>query len=134
MRSSRNQSAIAGLAAGAALIASAVVPLQASAAVNGYLAFTEYATASSPYDIVTGPDGYLWWTDYGTTSCKPTPPPECAQHLHLHRVSEHGHCDRLGSKPVGGLLPVRPAAPSHDGRRDHIVSIEARLAVMRRSS
>jgi virginiamycin B lyase len=46
-------------------IASALVPLHASAAVNGYLAFTEYPTASSPYDIVTGPDSKLWWTDYG---------------------------------------------------------------------
>jgi len=53
-----------------ALLALLVVPLQASAALNGYGVVTQYAVASaagSPAGIVTGPDGNIWYIANGAS-------------------------------------------------------------------
>jgi streptogramin lyase len=52
-----------GLALLPALLAVLLVPLHASAALNGYDVITEYAGSSlgSPSGIITGPDGNIWY-------------------------------------------------------------------------
>ena len=51
-----------------ALLATALLPLSARAAPNGYDVVTEYATspASGPAGIITGPDGKIWYTGAST--------------------------------------------------------------------
>jgi streptogramin lyase len=57
------------LAVLAAVLAAALLPLNASAAPNPYDTFTEYTSlplTPAPFDLITGPDGNIWYTAPGS--------------------------------------------------------------------